>query len=136
VSTNLEVVSDALSQLNVIAEGQTASPEQGVYCLRALNEMMEAWTEDGIDVGYFAQSSTTADCPLPPWALETVKAALSIKVAARYGATVSVELGEKYSDGMQRLTRKVVSESMKPANNDHLPQGTGSYGHGFTITNG
>ena len=125
MATNIEVISDALRDLNVIAEVQTASAEQGAHGLRKLNEMLEAWTEQDIELGYFKQSSTTDDCPIPEWALKGVKAALAIDIAPVYGATVSAELAKKFDDGFGLIQRKCMVERMRGADMDHLPRGSG-----------
>lgn len=133
MTTNLEVISDALRDLNVISEIDTPSAEQGAHGLRKLNEMMEAWTENGIELGYFAQTSATDNCPIPAWAVKGVKTALALEVAPTYGATISPELAKKYDDGFGMIQRKCIVEGMKPASTSHLPQGTGNRGTGYNI---
>lgn len=127
MATNIEVISDALRELNVISEVASASAEQGAHGLRKLNEMMETWTENDIEIGYFKQSSTTDDCPVPEWALKGVKAALSIDLAPTYGATVSAELAKKLEDGFGTIQRKCMVEKMRPADMSHMPQGEGKF---------
>jgi hypothetical protein len=126
MTTNVEIIGDALKELGVLAETQTASSEQGEYGLRKLNEMLEAWTEDGIELGYFAQSDTAATAPLPEWALRAVKACLAAEVASHYGATVSRELGAKINDAYLAVLRKSIIEALEPANMDHMPGGSSS----------
>lgn len=125
MTTNLEVIQDALRDINVLAESDTASPEQGSYCLRKLNQLMEAEKENGIGVGWFAQTSTTDDIPIPDWAEIGITATLSIVCAPNYGATVSAETlatAERYF-GM--IMRKSQSEKLENADMSHLPQGAG-----------
>lgn len=136
MSTNLEVISDALRDLNVISEVDTPSAEQGAHALRKLNELMETWTENDIALGYFKQTSTTDDCPIPDWAQKGVKAALSVDLAPTYGATISAELAKKYDDGFGMIQRKCINEKMRPARMDHMPIGSGNYGSGWDITSG
>jgi hypothetical protein len=134
VATNIEVIGDALKELGVIAETQSPSPEQGLFCLRKLNEMLEAWTEDGIELGYFAQTDTTADCPIPAWAVRAVKACLAPEVASHYGAKVSEELAVKINNAYLSLLRKTLVEAAEPADMSHMAQGVGHYGSGYDIT--
>jgi hypothetical protein len=135
LATNLEVIDDALKELSVISETQSASPEQGAYCLRKLNEMLEAWTEDGIELGYFAQTLTTADCPIPAWAVRAVKACLAPEIASHYGAKVSQELAVKINDAYLSLLRKTLVEGAEPADMTHMPLGTG-HGGDFDVESG
>lgn len=125
MATNSEVIGDALKELNVIAETQSPSPEQGAHGLRKLNELLEAWTEDGIELGYYAQTLTTADCPIPLWAVRAVKLCLAPELATHYGASVSTELAVKINDAYSSLLRKSVVEKLEPADMSHLPQGSG-----------
>ena len=135
MSTNLEVIGDALKDLGVIAETQTPSAEQGLLGLRKLNDMLEAWTEDGIQLGYFAQSVTSDDCPVPAYALRAVKACLAVEVAPNYGASVSPELAVKSQDAYLALLRKTLNESAEPADMSHMPRGAGNGGD-FDIESG
>jgi hypothetical protein len=136
MATNNEVISDPLKELNVIAETQSPSPEQGAYCLRKLNEMIEAWAEtDGIELGYFAQTLTTDNCPVPDWALRAVKACLAPKIASHYGASVSPELAVEIDQAYSALLRKVMSDSLRPADMSHMPAGSAG-GDSFDIERG
>lgn len=134
MATNLEVIGDSLRELGVISETETPSAEQGTHGLRKLNDLLEAWTEDGIELGYFAQSLTADDCPVPNWALRAVKLCLAPEIATAYGAKVSPELGVKIDEAYSALLRKVLVEGLPEANMDHLPFGSGSLGRTFDIT--
>ena len=136
MATNLEVIGDALSDLNVIAETQTPSAEQGAHGLRKLNELMESWTEREIDLGYVGQSSTTDPCPIPAWAKEAVTAALSIAIAPRYGAVVTPELTAKYMESFATVLRKSVLDKLVPIDTSHLPLGAGWVGFRGRILTG
>jgi hypothetical protein len=119
MSTNLEIVQDALEALGIIGETATPSAEQGSHALRKLNQMMEQWEEDGIKLGYFAQTDTTQDCPIPLYAERGVAASLAIFLAPTYGASVSAELADQADKGFQTILRKAV----KPPEADmsHMP---------------
>ena len=125
MTTNLVIISDALRDINVIAETATASPEQGSFCLRRLNQMMEVWREDGIEIGWFAQSSTTDTIPIPDWAELGVTATLSIAVAPNYSATVSQELIAIADASAGMILRKSLAEKLTGADMSHLPAGAG-----------
>ena len=135
MTANLVIIEDALRDIGVIAEIDSASPEQGSYCLRKLNQFMEAWKEDGVDIGYFAQSDTTDTIPVPDWAEMGVTAALSIVIAPNYGASVSQELIAIAETTAGMILRKSLAEKLTPADMDHLPRGAGNYyGHRNIIT--
>lgn len=128
MAKNVDVITAALQELNVIGETGTPSPEQGAYCLSQMNDMLESWTENEINLGYFAQSLTTADCPVPAWALSGVKVKLAEFVASHYGSTISPELGEKIREQFGMIQRKCLVEGLKPANMDHMARGDGHGG--------
>lgn len=136
MTTNSDVIGDSLREINVIGETDTPSAEQGAYGLRKLNELMESWTQNGINLGYFAQTSTTDACPIPPWALMGVECALAIAMAANYGKSISPELAAKAQIGYAPITRNAALNVIQPLDDRHLPWGSGHYGRGWDINNG
>lgn len=134
MASNLDVIGDSLRELGVIAETETPSADQGSHGLRKLNDLLEAWTEDGIELGFFAQSATASDCPVPNWALRAVKLCLAPELATAYGASVSPELATNARDAYSNLLRKTLVEALPEANMDHLPVGSGSLGRTTDIT--
>lgn len=125
MTTNALLLGDALREINVIGETDTPSAEQGAYGLRVMNDLLESWTMSGINLGYFAQTDTTATCPIPDWAKMGVLSAVAIAMAPNYGATVSPELGAKAQSGYQVITRQAALEAIQPLDNRHLPFGGG-----------
>ena len=79
--TNAELIGNALRGINVISEVGTPSAEQGKHGLRKLNQMMELLKERDVDVGWFTQSSTSDDCPIPDWAELSLESMLSVLLA-------------------------------------------------------
>jgi hypothetical protein len=126
MTTNLTIIEDSLRDIGVISEIDDASAEQGSYCLRKLNQLMEVWKENSIDIGWFAQSSTTDTIPIPDWAELGVTATLSIVVAPNYGATVSPELIAIADAAAGMILRKSLVEKLTGADMSHLPTGAGN----------
>lgn len=129
--TNAQIIGDALREINVISEIGAISSEQGSYGLRKLNQMMEVWRENGIDVGYFAQTSTTATCPIPDWAEGAVTASLAVMCAPKYGASVSAEMALVADQALTMVQRKAINEGLRNADMTHMPIGQGWYGDGY-----
>jgi len=127
LTANLTIIDDALREINVISEIDSASAEQGSFCLRRLNQMMEVWREDGADIGYFAQSTTTDTIPIPDWAELGVTAALAIAIAPTYSASVSPELVATAEVASTMITRKSLAERQQSADMTHLPAGGGNF---------
>lgn len=119
MSTNLEIIQDALEAIGVIGETATPSAEQGAHALRKLNQMMEQWEEDGVKLNYFAQTDTGEECPIPAYAEVGVYSALAMRLAPTYGAEVSAELASMADKGYQTILRKVVKAP--EADMSHMP---------------
>ena len=123
MSTNIQLITDALRLINVINEIETPSAEQGATCLRILNQLMEQWEEDGINLQYFEQTSTSSDFPGPKYAELGVVAGLAIRAAPFFGASVSPEVANQFTEGMLTITRKSVLKNAQTADLRHMPLG-------------
>lgn len=131
--TNLDVINGALREINVIAENQDASTEQGSQCLAKLNELMEIWKDVGIDFGWYEQSVTSGNAPIPPIARTAVRTNLAILCAPQYGASVSAELAAVADRAYNLLLSKAQREELENVDNSHLPSGSGHWGSGYDI---
>lgn len=131
--TNAEIITDALRDLNVVSELEDASAEQQNLGIRKLNQMMETWKTDGINIGYFAQSTGTDTCPIPDWAEGGVTNSLSVIMAPNYGASVSPELAASGSQFYNSLLRESIKLEMDNADMSHLPIGSGLLGNQWDI---
>lgn len=132
--TNAQIINRALRELNVIAEGADASAEQGEQCLKKLNNLMELWREIDIDWGWFEQTDTTDDCPIPDYAEMAVWSNLAIVCASQYGATVSQELASVANRSWTIVHTKALREGLDNTSMSHLPRGLGNYNDGYDIT--
>lgn len=127
MTTNLTIIEDALRDIDVISEIESASAEQGSFCLRRLNQMMELWKEHDIDIGWFSQSSTADTIPVPDWAELGVISSLAIAIAPTYSASISLELAAIAEVSAGTILRKSLSEKLTGASMSHLPVGAGKY---------
>lgn len=126
--TNLDLINGALRELNVIAENQDASAEQGSQCLTKLNELMEMWQVVGIDFGWYEQSSTAGDAPIPPYARTAARTNLAVLSASQFGASVSAELATVADRTYTFLLSKFQREQLDNVDMGHMPIGSGKYG--------
>lgn len=134
MTTVLEIIDDALRELNVINEVQTASAEQGAYGLRRLNQMLEGWKEEDIEFGWFKQTDTANTAPVPDWAELGVTYALAVNIASKYGASASIELAINTENEVNKILRKSISEKLDNTDMSHLPEGAGHWGNRYDIT--
>lgn len=134
MSTNLEIIGDALGLIGVLSEGETASAEQGEHGLRILNDLLAEWAANGIDVGYFPQVSTTEDFPGSYTVRAAVKHGLAVALAPHYRVQIDPVLGALAGSYYSRLLREAVKANMVESNMDHLPSGQG-WGGQYDIVN-
>ena len=130
MTTNIEIIGDALREINVVAETETPSAEQGQHALRVMNRMINSWRESDVSFSYFDQTSTSDTFPGPSWAEQGVVAVLAIRLAPTYGASISPELGDKADDGYTMILRKSINEKLDNTDMSHLPVGQGHNGYG------
>ena len=134
-TTNLDIISDALLDLGVINESETPSAEQGSHALRVLNQLLEAWEEEGVRLGWCEQTDTSEDAPLYPYALRGVTAALAVELAPSYGGAASITpaLTAKLDAGMALINRKAALKNLKPLDMTNMPAAEGGIGYGYNI---
>lgn len=128
MTTNAAIITAALRELGVLGEGEEASAEQGAHALGKLNRMIEAWTDNDIELGYFQQSSTTAACPITYWSERAVITRLALELAPTYGATITPELAFAANEAYTSLLRKIMIDAQKPLDMSHMPTGSGHAG--------
>ena len=134
MSTVLEVIEDALREINVISEVDSASAEQGKYALRRLNQMMNLWRETmDIDLGWFDQSTTSGTMPTPDWAELAITMGLAVTIAPKFGASISAETASVAQSAIGGVQTKLIVEKKKGVDLSYLPVGSGHYGRGNNI---
>jgi hypothetical protein len=92
-----------------------------------LNDMLEAWAEDDIDVGQYPQTDLAAEWPGSPGTVGTVKANLAIYLAPHYQREPSAIVVATASAGYQKLVRDLVNSQLQPLDMSHLPSGEGKW---------
>ena len=127
--TNLQLVRDALSLINVIGVGESVEPEQSEHALSKLNQILDDWKADGVDLQFYPQTmdDLASDCPIPSDSELAVTHYLAIAVAPHYGKQISpalISLAGKY---YSRLVRVAMVEQQKPISMSHMPRGEGSW---------
>lgn len=133
MSTNLDLIARALREINVIAENETPSSEQGSQCLKKLNGMLELWKENGIDFGWYEQTATSGTAPVPDYAELCVTTNLAIICAPQYGAQVNPITAGVADRTYRTLLTKAQREALDNVDMSHLPGGSGKFGDGYNI---
>lgn len=97
--TNLQVMQDALRLVGVIHQIQTPSNEDAQDALRRLNDMMLNWKRvHGIDLGFWPQTSTTADIPIDDEYFEVVTLQLAKNLALHWGVSLTPEASARAAE--------------------------------------
>jgi len=122
--TNTKIITDALQEIQVVAEGQTASAAELATGLTELNQMMSMWRINDMDIGYFPQDTASDDCPIPDWAEQAVKSNLAVNLAAAFKFPVSRETIKRAMDGADFIAKVVINSTLEGVDNDHMPYGT------------
>lgn len=127
MSTNVQIIGDALGLLNVLAEGESVTAEQGAHALRVLNQMLAAWAADDIVLGYFEQTETTDPCPIPDWAEQGVSGKLALVLAGHYRTPPSPFCIAVADEGYSLILRTLMNQRQVGADLSHLGSGNGRY---------
>lgn len=124
MSTNREVVTDALRELTVLDADESASNEDAQLGLRTMNRMFALLEADGIDLGYPPQDSLTDEFPLD----DTIKAQCHYLLAATLrpsypSVTPDPTLYALAESARSQLQRTSVLANMQEADLSNLPRG-------------
>jgi len=124
--TNTKIITDALMEIAVVADGQTASASELADGLTELNQMMAVWTIDDKNIGYFPQDTGSDTCPIPIWAEQAVKTNLAVNLAAIFRVPVSPETLVRAGNGLTFVAKKCINAKLEGVDNDHMPYGAPS----------
>ena len=131
--TNLQIITDALREINVINETQVATAAQSSKALRRLNQMMEKWKEEELDLGWVKATSTADDAAIPDYAELAVTLALAVYVAPSFSTEPSRTLIALSQDAVNSLKSKHIREKLDNVDMTHMPEGSGRWGNRYDI---
>lgn len=106
--TVIELITDALCELNVIDVNEAPSAEQGVRALRRLNQMMMQWQVNGIRIGYYPQTDMDATVPIEIEDELGVTLNLAVSLAPSYGIEVIDSLRMQATDYYAALAKQAL----------------------------
>lgn len=136
MTTNVSIIESSLRLIGVVGESQSASAEQGATALLVLNQLMESLVVEDVNLGYFAQTSTTATCPIPAWAERGIISRLAKALLAIYPtAVLSPDLMDDAQNGFAVIQRICFNQKNVALDASHLGLGEG-YRRRFNIITG
>ena len=121
MATNLAIIKASLQMLGVLNEVETPSAEQGQLGLTVLNDLLEDWSGQEIDIGQWPQTDLAAEFPGAPNTEGAVKANLAIWLAPYYAVGVSPPVVAMASSGFNRLLRDAMVAQLEAADMSHMP---------------
>ena len=124
--SNLQIITDALRLAGVIHEIQTPSNEDAQDALRRLNDLLLGWKRrNGIDLGFYPQTSLAANIPIDDEYFETV----TLQLAQRVGEHWGTGLTDAVVSRSNSLWRSLLAEfnTPEPASLRHVPGRRYSY---------
>lgn len=124
MATNQEIITFAYQKIGVIDENSSPSFEQSQVALTVLNDYLLNEAADGMRLGWFAQSQTSANAPLRPEDVHGVKLLLCRQLASHYGITLQNPL---LVDDVATAKTQLVKRSLRYSEADFTelsrPQG-------------
>lgn len=124
--TNVELLTNAHRLIGVVGESQTLSAEQGATSLTRLNQLMESLAVEEINIGYFAQTSTTDTCPIPAWAERGVTSRMGKDLLSIYpSAQLAPEFLDDATNGWAVIQRICMNQKLNPQSTIYLGLGSG-----------
>ena len=128
--TVTEVVTGALVLLEIRTAEAPIEPNEAEDGLTALNDMMNEWNVDGINVGYESLDNVEDQLHVKLGSIGAIKANLAIYIAPEYGKAVSSDLVRRARSGKNSLRGAIkLNDAEFP---DTLPIGSGNEGNNFT----
>jgi hypothetical protein len=124
MASNLDLIEKAFRLIGVLAEGETASSEQGSDALTSMNDLFNEWAANDIDIGYYPQTSLSADSPIFADAIQAAKYSLAILLGSEYGVSPSPAVAAVASSGYKRLLRDAQVSKQEGVDMSHLSGGS------------
>lgn len=120
-----DVVRDALTHLKIVAASEDPAPEDMAAGLRALNLMMARWEADGLALGWTGATNPADELTIPAEVEEVVGHHLALRLRARYGLPVDMDVVALAEAGMAALKADVLSREYARVSYDMLPRTRG-----------
>ena len=102
--SNLQVITDALRLVGIIRAIQTPNNEDSQDALLRLNDMMSAWErEKGIQLGYYPQTSLSANIPVDDEYFQVITENLARRLSLHWGVGLDPLVANSAEDGYHAL---------------------------------
>lgn len=120
-----EVVNDALEEIIVQPEEAMIEQAEGNAAIRALNDMMLDWDQNGITLGFTEVDDMSDEITVAPGAIRGIKSNLAIELAGRYDVQISPGLALRAKQGKMTCVDIAVDQAAMVFP-ETLPRGSGN----------
>lgn len=119
----LELVTDSLRRIGVIAESEDPSAESGQDATTRLNDLMFQKAENGVDIGWNRKATTADTVVLSDGIISGIKAELAELLAVEYGVELPPLVIKEAEESRNRLLRMTLQRQFQPQQNNSYPSG-------------
>ena len=125
MTTSLDLIDGGLKLVGIKAAETPIEATEAQDGLTVLNDMMAELEEDGIKIGFIANTDVNAEIFVPRSTHSGIKALLAARMAVEYGKIVSPALAAMVISS-QRSLAKFALRSLEVAFPSTLPLGSGN----------
>lgn len=106
MSSYRDLVTSSLRSIGVLHSGETPSAEESTDSLDALNEMLNSWLYDGINLEHITSTDLNDTFPYPDDHYGPIRWNLCVRLAPEFGITVTPEIAALAQQGFNQLQRR------------------------------
>jgi hypothetical protein len=116
MTTYRDIVNKSLRELGVLHSGEVASDDEGAAGLTALNQMLNSWIYDGIDMEHTTATGLTDTISYPDDHHSAFAYNLALRLAPQFGISPSPVLLAMASQGFRAMQGRYLK--IKPLSVD------------------
>ncbi len=107
-TTARDLITMSLRSLGVLHSGETPSAEEANDGLDTLNQMLNSWIYEGIDLEYTTISSLNTELPYPDDHIGPFRWNLALRMAPDYGIGVTPAIAAMAKEGYDQMRRQYM----------------------------
>jgi hypothetical protein len=108
VATYRDIVNQALRELGVLHSGEVANADEGANGLTALNQMLNSWLYDGIDLEHITATGLTDVLPYPDDHHSAFAYNLAMRLAPQFGVAPTPVLIAMAAQGFRYMQNRYL----------------------------
>ena len=121
MTTARDLVTMSLRTLGVLHSGETPSAEEANDGLATLNQMLNSWLYEGIDLEYTTITSLNTVIPYPDDHLGPFRYNLAVYMSPDYGIAVTPAIAAMAKNGYDQMRRQYIQIEQLTTDDALLP---------------